>query len=304
MRRAQAGASVRSLFAEAVSALREAGVQAPETDARILLGHALGLSREALAARPDRAVTPLEADRVLCLVARRQGRQPVSRILGRREFFGLDFLLGAETLDPRPDSETLIEVGLASITGTVDGPLRILDIGTGTGCLLLSLLHALRSATGVGVDIAPGALAVAALNANRLGLAERARWLRSDFLDAVTGEFNLIVSNPPYIPSATIATLEPEVSHFDPRLALDGGPDGLSAYRRIAPALRRVLVSGGTALLEIDAPQFEGVRRVLTDTGLDPARIKAHSDLSGRARVVEARAPQTHEAQKKLGKAG
>lgn len=280
--------SVRSTFSRAVATLRAAAVASPEIDARVLLCHALDVDRETLAARPDRIVTAAEGARFTRSLDRRRAREPVSRILGRREFFGLSFALGAETLDPRPDSETLVEAALARLAPRAGGAFRILDIGTGTGCLLLSLLDALPLATGLGVDIAPGALAVAAANAERLGITNRTRWLNADFLTGVTGTFDLVVANPPYIPTAHIGTLEPEVARFDPWLALDGGVDGLAAYRRIMPRLPGVLAPDGSAFLEIDPSQEHAVGAMADETGALSAAC-AHHDLTGRVRVLELR---------------
>lgn len=293
--------SARSAFLHAVVALRAAGIASPETDARILLCHALDIGREDLAARPTRVMTREERLRFAQVLHRRRAREPVSRIIGNREFFGLSFALGAETLDPRPDSETLVEAALARASASSDRKLRVLDIGTGTGCLLLALLNALPSATGVGVDIAPGALAVAAMNAERLGLADRSRWLTADFLVGVSGSFDLVVANPPYIPTGSIGTLEPEVARFDPHLALDGGADGLEAYRRIAPGLCNVLAADGRAYLEIDPSQESAVRAMATATGPLQA-VGVYRDLAGRARVVELCCLRPHEAEKRLGK--
>lgn len=275
------------MFAQAVSLLRAAGVASPETDARLLLCHALGISREALAADPARPLAAAERRVYAALIARRRDREPVSRILGRREFFGLDFEIGPATLDPRPDSETLVEAALALARHGAwrDREPHILDIGTGSGCLLLTLLQAWPQATGVGVDISADALRVARKNAAALALSARAEWLQSDFLVDMAGRFDLVVSNPPYIPTSHIPALDPEVSRYDPQLALDGGHDGLSAYRSIVPALPAVLAEGGIALLEIDPALEAPVRGLLASAGLDVRAV--HPDLTGSARVIE-----------------
>lgn len=297
-----AAGTLRKTFTDAVRTLRDAGVASPETDARLLLCHALDIAREAFTATPGRALDAAERDRIGSLVARRQRREPVSRILGRREFYGLDFEIGPSTLDPRPDSETLIEAALdiAQRQGWRDRPvLRILDIGTGSGCLLLALLDALPAASGAGLDIEPDALAIARRNACTLGLSKRSRWIRSDYLERISETFDLIVSNPPYVARAGLGTLEPEVSRYDPRTALDGGPDGLSAYARIVPGLPLVMARDSVVLIEID-PGIEGaVRDLLTEAGLDAEA--ARPDLSGCARVIEARRANLMVDEKMLG---
>ena len=209
------------------AAFREAGLESPELDARLLVGHALGLDHAALAASPGRALTSQEQKAINSLEQRRLAREPVAHLLGTSEFWGLPLQVTSATLVPRPDTETLVEAALAAIDegGPRTRPLRIADLGTGTGALLLALLSEVPNALGVGIDMSMEALTVARSNAERLGLAPRARFVRGHFGAALAGGFDLVVSNPPYIPSGDIAGLSPEV-RFDPRAALDGGQIG------------------------------------------------------------------------------
>ena len=186
----------------------------------------------------------------------------MAHILGQREFWSLAFKVTADTLDPRPDSETLVQAVLDQVPER-SAPVRLVDFGTGTGCLLLSLLHELPNAVGLGVDASAAALAIAAENANALGLAQRTTFRRGHWDDGIEPGFDIVLSNPPYIPSGDIPGLQPEVASFEPRLALDGGADGLDAYRRLGPAAMRLLVSDGLAVLEIGIGQGDSVRRMM-----------------------------------------
>ncbi|MGH6826457.1 peptide chain release factor N(5)-glutamine methyltransferase [Methyloceanibacter sp.] len=275
-------------FRVAARAFREAGIETPELDARLLLCHAAGLSHEAYVAGPNDTLTPDAAARLGAYVARRLAGEPVSRIIGFREFYGRPFRIDASTLDPRPDTETLIEAAL----GLVDreAPLDILDLGTGSGCILITLLAELPQATGVGLDLSLPALALAWANARALGVGTRACFIASDWLEAVEGAFDLVVANPPYLTSADMAGLAPEVRDHDPRSALDGGPDGLSAYRRILPGLHKALRPGGFALFEIGPDQADAVLPLLGGAGLvvEEGQHLWH-DLAGRPRVAGAR---------------
>jgi len=282
--------SVRQAFVETASVLREAGIETPELDARLLLCHAAALTHESFVARAGEALQPEAAVRLEALVRRRASREPISRITGTREFYGRSFLVDGSALDPRSDTETLIEVALALIekTGRREEPLRLLDLGTGTGCILLTLLAELPKARGLGTDLSPAALRLAEVNARRLGVAGRASFLASDWLDAIHGEFDLIVSNPPYIASGEIERLAPEVAHHDPYLALDGGPDGLRAYRRIAAGAARLVAPKGAILVEIGASQAPAVAGLLRDGGFLVENDGPSFDLGGRPRVVVA----------------
>jgi release factor glutamine methyltransferase len=266
---------------------REAGLDTPDLDARVLIGHALGLDHTGLVTASGRLLDAVEHEQVMALAARRLAREPVARIVGVKEFWGLTFALAPAVLVPRPDTETVIEAALAAID--VDGPrdrtLRIADIGTGSGALLLALLSELRGATGVGTDVSMPALMVAQHNAAFLGLASRAAFVACDFAAALNGPFDLIVSNPPYVASLDLPTLAPEVRDHDPRLALDGGRDGLDAYRTIAAETPRLLAAHGHLVVELGAGQADRVAAVFAGHGLaiaSPARI----DLAGIARAL------------------
>jgi release factor glutamine methyltransferase len=283
--------TLNQAFAGAAAVLRRAGIAAPELDARLLLCHAAGLSHEAYAANAGAAVQPAVLARFAAAIGRRLEREPVSRITGIREFYGRSFAVGPEALDPRPDTETLIEAALALIErrGWRKKALAVLDLGTGTGCILITLLAELPHAQGVGTDLSPGALALAASNAERLGVAARASFVSADWLDGIGGTYHLILSNPPYVTSGEIAGLAQEVAGYDPLLALDGGVDGLDAYRRIAARVPKVLAEGGSLLVEIGAGQAADVQDIVRAAGLklDPDHAVSR-DLAGRPRVVAA----------------
>jgi release factor glutamine methyltransferase len=250
--------------------LRDHGVESADLDARLLVGHALGLDHTALAAAAGRKLVPTEVGAIDRLAARRLGGEPVARILGRKEFWGLPLAVSPATLVPRPDSETLVEAALACIdaAGGRMRALRLADLGTGSGALLLALLSELRQARGVGTDLCPAALAVARQNADALGLAARASFVACDFGAALQGSFDLVVCNPPYVQTGEIATLAAEVREHDPRLALDGGADGLDGYRAIADDARRLLARSGRLVVELGAGQAAAVTDVFTRAGL------------------------------------
>ncbi len=244
---------------------------------------ALDRTPEALFRDRDAPVPASEAARFLALVRRRANREPISRILGEREFRSLPFSLDPDTLDPRPDSETVVEAALGWC-GERPGPLRVLDLGTGTGCLLLSVLQARPDATGIGTDIAAGAVAAASRNAAALGLSERVSFHRTDWGSGIGGRFDLILSNPPYIPTSEIDGLEPEVSLWDPKAALDGGTDGLDAYRQLAPTVAGRLAPNGAAFLEIGAGQERPVEAIMAAEGF--SQFLRHADLGGIVRCL------------------
>lgn len=267
------------------------GIDDAGRDARLLVAAAVGGTTADIIAHPERTLSTDAQARLAAMLARRCAHEPVSRILGEREFYGRRFALSPATLDPRPDTETLIEVAL-SIATREDWrarEIRILDIGTGTGCLLLTLLAELPNATGLGTDISGEALATAASNAAALGLGERASFELHDVLDGLEGRFDLIVSNPPYIPSDDIEGLDPEVRNFDPRAALDGGADGLDIYRKIAADLSRV--RPGWILLEVGADQSGAVALMLQQAFVKTreAELSLHNDLCGHVRCVALR---------------
>jgi release factor glutamine methyltransferase len=263
-------------------AFRRRGLDAPELDARILVGHALGLDHTALAAQGDRVLAAEEARAIAALATRRLAREPVARILGRKEFWGLPFKLNADTLLPRPETETVVEAALAAVQIEDRGPLRIADLGTGSGVLLLALLSELPGAFGIGTDLSTAALGCARDNAAALGLADRAAFVACNYGAALKGPVDLLVSNPPYVARADIAALQPEVRDFDPRRALDGGPDGLEGYRAIASQARRLLAPRGILVLELGFGQLAHVRSIFAAAGLAP-KAERH-DLSGVAR--------------------
>lgn len=280
-----AGLVLREAIARLGRVLAEAGIEDPARDARYLVLGALGLSGMDLLRAPERRLGDDEGRRISAIAQRRVAREPVSRILGERGFFGRTFAVTPATLDPRPCTETVIEAVLeiAQAEGWREAPLRILDIGTGTGALLLTLLAELPGAHGVGTDISDGALATAKANAVRLGLADRVEFLNRNGLDGVDGRFDVLVSNPPYIPSGDIAGLDPEVRDFDPRAALDGGADGLVFYRAFATGAKRV-VPNGWVFVEVGAGQAEDVARLFSAGG--GTEVRLWRDLGGHTRCV------------------
>lgn len=269
-------------------AFSEAGLESPELDARLLAGHASGLDHIALTINGKRRLGDDDARALAALADRRLDREPVARIVGVKEFWGLPLRLNNATLVPRPETETLVEVSLAVLDngGPRKRALRIADLGTGSGALLIALLTEFPNAIGIGIDVSSQAVAAARDNAARLGLATRTQFAVGDFAAALGGSFDLIISNPPYIESAQIATLPPEVRH-DPRLALDGGADGLHAYRTIAGQARNLLGSGGHLVVELGIGQEAAVASVFRAAGLAP--VPAQPDLSGIPRALRAR---------------
>ncbi len=263
---------------DATVRLTTAGVDNSMLDARLLIAEALHSDCAQLLTQPDRILTPEEAARIESYINRRAAREPVARILGLREFWGLPFGLNESTLEPRPDSETLIDVALPF------KPQTILDLGTGSGCLLLALLHELPQATGIGIDIAPRAIEQAQQNAARLELQHRASFHVGDWFTGIAEKFDLIISNPPYIVAAEISELMPEVRDHDPIMALDGGADGLDAYRHLIPQLSSHLNSNAHIVFEVGEGQAFMVRDLLQQSGFDTVNI--HEDLAGVERSV------------------
>lgn len=264
----------------ATARLAEAQVETPALDAKRLLLDVEKLDAAALTASPDAPMTAIEA--YDSLVSRRCQREPVSKILGYRDFWKHRFIVSEDVLDPRPDTETLIEAALD--IAVRDRPIRIVDLGTGSGCILLTLLDELPNATGVGVDISETALAVAKCNAEALGLEHRAEFIVSDWFSALDETFDLVVSNPPYISTTEKDGLAPEVSIWDPEAALFAGMDGLQAYRKIASGLATVLKPNGTALLEIGFGQGQPVTDLIESAGF--RRVSSHCDLGGVERCL------------------
>jgi release factor glutamine methyltransferase len=266
-----------------------ARIESPELDARLLVGHALELDLTGLVTGSNRVLTEHESARIGQLAARRLAGEPLARILGHKEFWGLSLALSTETLVPRPDTETVVELALDMLRkGPANKPPRIADLGTGTGAILLALLSELPEATGIGTDISEGALAIASDNATRLGLAARASFIRCDYASELTGPFDLIVSNPPYVASGDIAGLAREVRDHDPLMALDGGPDGLAAYRALIPQAARLLAGGAALVVEAGQGQTRDIEALMTAAGLT-LQGPPRTDLAGISRAVGAR---------------
>ena len=275
--------SIRDAVREAEDRLTKARVESAKLDARVLVQHAFGITRESMLMHPfDPAKEPW-LSRGRDMVRRRSQGEPVSRILGRREFWSLEFLISPATLDPRPDTETVVEAVLAHIADRA-APLRILDLGVGSGCLLVALLTELPTASGIGVDAEPGAASMARRNAERLGVWQRAEFCVGNWAAALDERFDVVVSNPPYIPSPNMRWLPVEVRGFDPYIALDGGEDGYSAYRAIAEQLPRLLSPKGAAHLELGAGQADDVAEIMRGSGLNV--IRTRHDLAGIARCI------------------
>ena len=274
---------IDALIGTAAVRLQAAGIEQPTREARLLLGHATGLGPTRIMAYPEQIIDPLAAEKFERLVDRRVAREPVARILGTREFWSLDFTVTPATLDPRPDSETIVEAALERIPDRKSS-LSIIDFGTGTGCLLLALLSELPNAWGIGVDRSEATAQVAVGNAQRLGFAARAAFIVGDWATALAGSVDLIVSNPPYIPAGDIAGLEPEVREHDPLMALAGGADGLDPYRVLAAEVGRLLRPGGHVVFEVGQGQADDVAGLAASAGL--VMIEQRADLGGIMRAV------------------
>jgi release factor glutamine methyltransferase len=265
--RCDPGETVGAFLCQAGQVLRAAAIENPRHEARLLLAHALGATTEDLLRDPRAPVPPEAATRFGAALKARLGRAPMAHILGRQGFWTLDLAVSPATLIPRADSEALVEAAL-DLFPDRDAPLSVLDLGTGTGALLLAVLAERPRAFGVGVDRAPAAAALAAANARSNGLGGRAAFLAGDWAAALSRRFDLVLSNPPYIESAAIPRLMPEVARFEPALALDGGADGLDAYRAIAAALPGLLAPGGAAVVELGQGQRPTVEALALAAGL------------------------------------
>ena len=263
-------------LAEAAAVLATAGIDAPSREARLLLLHAIGRPAGTLLDRGEIVAAPA----LTALVARRAAREPMALITGRQGFWTLDLEVSRDTLIPRADSETLVEAALAAKPGATS----VLDLGTGTGCLLLAVLSALPAAWGLGIDLSPAAAALAARNANTCGLAGRTAFLAGNWASSIAGRFDLVLSNPPYIRTADLAVLMPEVLAHEPARALDGGTDGLAAYRHLATALPALLAPGGMAVLELGIGQHETVPALAVAAGLRVLGLRP--DLGGIPRAL------------------
>jgi release factor glutamine methyltransferase len=271
--------TAREALREGSNRLRAAGIENPRLEARLLLAQAIGSAPEAVIANPDRLV----ATHAYCgLIGRRAEHEPLALILGRREFWSLDFAVSGATLIPRPDSETLIEAALALFPAR-DKVCRTLDLGTGTGCLLLALLTEFPRAFGIGIDWSEAAVRLARQNARSLGLAQRASFAVTDWASAVCGRFDLVLCNPPYVATGDLPGLMTEVRSYEPRLALDGGPDGLAAYRAIFPVLPRLLTPGGAAVFEVGLGEALRAEALAKAAGLTTSLC---ADLGGISRAL------------------
>ncbi|MEJ0020828.1 MAG: peptide chain release factor N(5)-glutamine methyltransferase [Acetobacteraceae bacterium] len=271
--------TVRQAIGIAASRLSQAGIDNPRLEARLLLAHALGVAVEDLLRDPD---APVAEARFQPLLARREAHEPLALIVGHREFWSLDFVVSSATLIPRADSETLVEAALAAFAGRPP-PRRVLDLGTGTGCLLLAVLSEFPAAFGIGVDRVPAAAALAARNAAALHLADRTGFLCGDWADALDARFDLVLCNPPYIATAEIGRLMPEVADFEPLSALDGGADGFAAWRRLLPALPRLIGESGVAVMELGAGQAPMAADLARRAGLAGTAV---ADLGGIPRAL------------------
>lgn len=265
----------------------KSAVDSAELDARLLTAHALGLDLTGMIKAARRQLTSDESACLEDFARRRLAGEPVARIIGEKEFWGLSFKLSPTTLVPRPDTETVVELALELLRagGDLDRPLRIADLGTGSGAILLALLSELPAATGIGTDISEAALQTAAANAARAGLSDRATFVACDYASGLSGTFDLIVSNPPYIRTADIDGLAAEVKKHDPLAALDGGADGLDAYRALIPQAARLLAPGAPLVVEAGEGQSADIRGLMTSAGLAPA-IAPKADLAGIPRAV------------------
>ena len=280
--------TIKDIVSDAALELRASAVKEPLNEARALVAASLNLKRQQLVLDADRLIDGPSHQKVLTALARRKKREPLSRIVGTRDFYGRSFLINESVLDPRPDTETLILAALEIVEqeGWHDQPIRVLDIGTGSGCIIITLLKELPHAQGCATDICSAALTTAEQNAKIHEVSDRLEFVQGDGLEPVEGSFNLVVSNPPYIPSNDIDDLEPEVSLFDPRHALDGGPDGLIVYRQILMSLNKAL-QNGWFIAELGEGQAEKVARLLGHSV--GTKLRSWQDLNGRTRCVAAR---------------
>ena len=277
--------SIRDLLHDAAERLSGAGVDSARVDARLLLAGAMGISREQLIAA-IRQPTRAEAAKFQTLIDRRMAREPLAYITGHREFWSLDLEVGPGVLVPRPETETLVEAALSLFPDRA-APLSVADLGTGSAAILIAVLKEFPKAQGKGFERAPEALRYARANLSTHGLSGRAEIIAADWNDAPAQQFDLILSNPPYIPRADIAALEPEVRLYEPHAALDGGPSGLDAYRALAGLLPKLLRPGGVVLLELGHGQAEQVKPLFRDLGI----LRLVPDLAGIPRVLVLKRP-------------
>lgn len=285
-----AGQSVETARRALTARFKSGAIDSAELDARLLVGAVLGLDLTGLITAAQRRLTADEAARLEDFAQRRLQGEPVARILGHKEFWGLPLKLSAATLVPRPDTETVVELALELLRagGALGRTLRIADLGTGSGAILLALLSELPNAHGFGTDISSAALQTATTNAATAGLSDRATFVACDYASGLTGSFDLIVSNPPYIRSVDIAGLAIDVRQYDPLAALDGGIDGLDAYRALIPQAARLMAPGAALVVEAGEGQSGQIRALMTAAGLTPAGAP-RADLAGIQRAVAAR---------------
>ena len=275
--------TVRQLLEEAVPGLRESGVDTPILDAEVLLAHALRVSRTALLAHPEREPPPKVTAQFSEWITRRIAREPLAYIIGEREFQGLTFEVGPCALIPRQETEVLVDIAVESLLG-VTSPL-VADIGLGTGCVAIAIAHTIPGALVYGTEFSKEALELAVRNSRKLGVAERVRFMEGDLLGPLSGiQVHIIVSNPPYIPTVELGCLQPEVARYEPREALDGGPDGLNVIRRLASESWEYLLPGGSLAVEVGAGQSRAVAELFREHGFSDVRFA--EDLSGIERVV------------------
>ncbi len=271
-----------SLWTDVRRRLEAAGVELPVFDARLLLEEGAGVARMDILTEPRRELSEAQVAAVTALAARREAREPIAHILGRKQFWSLALEVSPDVLVPRPDTETVVQAALAFLPEGEAA--RVLDLGVGSGAILLAILSERPQAHGVGVDVSEAALTVARANGEKLELNNRISWRRGEWDAGFEGGFDVVVSNPPYIPSAEIETLEPEVSRYEPRQALDGGADGLDAYRAIVPRLPHLLRPGGGFALEVGQGQADTVADMARQAGLEA--VETRPDLAGISRVV------------------
>ncbi|WP_027581852.1 peptide chain release factor N(5)-glutamine methyltransferase [Bradyrhizobium sp. Ai1a-2] len=285
-----AGRRVETARRQLAARFKSAAIDSAELDAHMLLGAVLKLDLTGMITAASRTLTENEAAALEAFTRRRLGGEPVARILGQKEFWGLPLKLSAATLVPRPDTETVVEFALQILRaeGALEKPLRIADLGTGTGAILLALLSEIPTASGIGTDISTEALKTARANALALGIGDRATFVACDYASGLPGRFDLIVSNPPYIRSADIADLAVEVREHDPVAALDGGDDGLDAYRALIPQAAGLLAGNGALVVESGIGQSEAIEALMTAAGLVPAG-PPRPDLAGIPRAVSGR---------------
>lgn len=274
---------LRDVLCHAKTVLKDCGVISYALDAELLLAHVLKKDREYIICHDSIELESSDFQAYIKLIEKRQKRRPLAQIIGQREFYGLVFKVTGDTLDPRPDSETLIESAL-QLPFQRDDSLTILDIGTGSGCLLLTLLALFPHAFGIGTDVNYAAIKVAKENAAKLKLANRADFIVSNWSAGLGRRYDIVVSNPPYIKSGVLGLLEPEVKYYEPRIALEGGEDGLKCYRALAPYIKNSLAENGFALLEFGQEQHNNVKKILKKANL--RFVSFSNDLAGITRCI------------------